>query len=180
MKKLNIILLALVYACLLQACSNDENRRNEAGTLNLVADAEDAKFTVDADNFFRGEVELGRLAMQKGSDKRVRNFGAMMVKDYNKIDGKLISLVQKKKIKLPAAIDSVEQKGVDSLGKKSGRDFDNAYINYMIVEHKQAIVVFTDASKHRYDEDIKKFAHKYTNNLKRHLESIDAIKESMQ
>jgi putative membrane protein len=180
MKKSYVIILSLAIIALLPGCvdKDDTDKKNPRQQLNIVADPDDAKFIVDADLFLNGEIELGKLAVTKGADKRIKNFGAMMVNDYIKLDTKLITLAHAKKITLLDAPGEFKNQHIDSLSKMQGAEFDQAYIKYMVGEHRQAIDVFVDAGKHRFDKDIKKFARRSALNLMRHLDAIDAIRDS--
>lgn len=180
MKKLHIIILSLIVIGCLPGCINDDEqeRKNPRREVTIVADPDDVKFIVDADLFLNGEIALGRLAVSKGVDKRIKNFGAMMVKDYVKLDSRLVALARSKKITLMEAPAEFKDQHIDSLAKMTGPEFDQAYIKYMVGEHRQAIDLFVDAGKHRFDSDIKKFARRGALSLMRHLDAIDAIRDS--
>jgi putative membrane protein len=52
------------------------------------------------------------------SNKRVRDFGAMMIEDHSKAGEQLKSLAASKKVTLPKAISEDRQKKIDELRKK--------------------------------------------------------------
>ena len=72
------------------------------------------------------------------------------------------------------------QKTADDLAKKSGKDFDKAYVDAMLDGHKNAVKLFEDASQNCKDADLKAFATKTLPTLKMHLDSIQAIHDSMK
>ena len=133
---------------------------------------------IKAANTFMAEIEAGKLAVQRGADKRIKNFGAMMVKDHLKANAKLTALAKLKKITLPDSVGGTERGSINSLRTKTGKAFDKAYINYATAAHTNAIGLFDDAAKHRFDPDIRKFADKTSPMLKRHLDAISGIHES--
>jgi putative membrane protein len=80
---------------------------------------------------------------------------------------------------MPMAPDPKQQKMIQDLSQKSGSDFDKAYINYMVDDHKEDVKTFTDQSKKIQDPDLKAFAIKTLPVLQKHLDAINAIHDSM-
>lgn len=145
--------------------------------LHMVIDAYDTQFAITAINGGITEVTLGQLALKNGKSKQVKNFGAMMVKDHSKANDVLLKLIKDKNITPPSSPDKKEQALIDKLSQKSGSDFDKAYINAMIEDHKEDINEFTDGTKKLQDPDLKGFAIKTLPVLKNHLEKINAIQD---
>lgn len=149
-------------------------------TAPVAVNEDDAKFVTEAANGGMAEVELGQLAQQKGQSPDVKAFGEMMIKDHAKANDELKALAQTKNITLPAAIDADQQKVKDELSKKSGKDFDKAYINDMVKDHEKDVKLFEDASKNLKDADLKAFAEKTLPVLKGHLEHCKSVKDKMK
>ena len=146
----------------------------------VVVDKDDAKFVLAAANGGMAEVILGKLAKEKAVNAKVKDFGAMMVKDHSKANNELKALAKSKGITLPDAIDKEEQKVKDELSAKSGADFDKAYVKNMIDDHKADIKEFEKAIKNLKDMDLKAFAVKALPMLKMHLETIQKIQDGMK
>jgi len=125
------------------------------------------------------EIEMGNLAIKNGKSKRVKNFGLMMIKDHGKANTKLMAMAAAKKLGLPTEPGVDEQKMLADLAKKSGNDFDKAYVNMMIEDHKNDVSDFTSASTKTQDPDIKAYAKKTLPVLQKHLDAINAIHDSM-
>jgi putative membrane protein len=138
-------------------------------------DKDDADFAVKAANGGMMEVELGNYAQQNAISKRVKDFGAMMVKDHTKANEELKSLAAAKNITLPTSIGNDAQKNMDDLMKKKGNDFDKAYMNMMVDDHKKDVKEFEMAAKDCKDAEIKSFAGKTLPILLAHLDSTKAI-----
>jgi putative membrane protein len=145
----------------------------------LLVDKEDSQFAVDAINKCLSEIALGKLAIQKGKSKKVKNFGTMMVKDHGKANDKLMAIIKAKKIALVITQDPAQQKMIQDLSQKSGGDFDKAYIKAMIDDHQDDVRIFTDKTKRLQDPDLKNFAIKTLPVLQKHLDAINAIHDSM-
>lgn len=192
MKKLSILIVLAVVLQILQACSGNSRHDTvaKADSLNAVKDTTkklsigvekvDAEFIVDAANGGMTEIQLGKMAMQKGISKQVKNFGAMMVKDHSKINDMVKAIAVTKNISIPKMPGAKEQKIISKLTAKTGKDFDKAYINDMIEDHKDDIKAFQTAAKKCLDPDVKSFAAKTIPILQEHLDAINAIKDSMK
>ncbi|MDN3655442.1 DUF4142 domain-containing protein [Ferruginibacter paludis] len=141
----------------------------------MPVDKDDADFAVKAANGGMMEVQLGNYAQQNAVSKRVKDFGAMMVKDHTKANEELKSIAASKNITLPSSIGTDAQKDMDDLMKKKGNDFDKAYMNMMLDDHKNDVKEFEKAAKDCKDPEIKTFAGKTLPVLLAHLDSTKAI-----
>lgn len=198
MKPWYILTAGLALSTLITSCGNGNGRTdsvdsaknmndsmannssaNGADTSHAMAaapvDKDDADFAVKAANGGMAEVTLGQLAQSNAASQRVKDFGAMMVKDHTDAGDKLKALAQQKNITLPATLGDKEQKMVNDLQKKTGKDFDKAYMNMMLDDHKDDIKEFTKASTNCKDADLKGFATNTLPVLQKHLDSVKAI-----
>lgn len=192
MKKLSVITMIALAACMFQACSGNKDSAETADSINaerdsanaveagIAADEGDAKFAVDAANGGMAEVALGKLAEGKAVNAKVKEFAAMMVADHSKANDELMALAQSKNITLPQAVSTEKQSVMDELTKKSGKDFDKAYVDQMIEDHKKTISMYEDASKNLKDADMKAFVDGKLPTVKAHLEHVTAIHDSMK
>lgn len=198
MKPWYILTAGLALSTLITSCGNGNGRTdsvdsaknmndsmantspaNGADTSHAMAtapvDKDDADFAVKAANGGMAEVTLGQLAQSNAASQRVKDFGAMMVKDHSEAGDKLKALAQQKNITLPATLGDKEQKMVNDLQKKTGKDFDKAYMNMMLDDHKEDIQELTKASSNCKDADLKGFATNTLPVLQKHLDSVKAI-----
>ncbi|QEC66702.1 DUF4142 domain-containing protein [Panacibacter ginsenosidivorans] len=151
------------------------NSTDSSAMNTMPVDKDAADFAVEAANGGMMEVELGKLAQEKASDSRVRDFGAMMVKDHSAVGDKLKSIAAAKNITLPAEMGDKAKKEMEDLSKKSGKDFDKAYMNMMLDDHKKDVKNFEDAADKCKDPDLKTFASTTLPTLRMHLDSAKAI-----
>ena len=115
------------------------------------------------------EVELGKLAQEKGASEQVKSFGQRMVTDHGKANNELKTLAQTKNITVPAAIGPHEKATRDRLAKLSGPAFDRAYMQAMLADHKKDVAEFQRESTAGKDAEIKSFAAKTLPTLEDHL-----------
>jgi putative membrane protein len=139
------------------------------------SDKASADFAVTAAKGGMMEVAMGNIAAQKAINPRVRNFGAMMVADHTKAGDDLKQRATTQNIVLPAAVSEDDQKMIDKLNTKSGKDFDKAYMDMMLDDHKKDIAEFKKAAEKCTNPSIKDFANSSLPVLQKHLDSAQAI-----
>jgi putative membrane protein len=149
--------------------TRDSGEKEHPAPRGYEINGEDAKFAVKAAAGGLKEVELGKLAIQKGSSQMVKNFGAMMVKDHSAANNELAELAKSKKIELPNVLDSKAIKLKEQLGAKSGKDFDKAYTVAMIKDHAEDTTEFAHAIKVVKYPEMTAYAKKTLPILKMHL-----------
>jgi putative membrane protein len=128
------------------------------------------------------EVEMGKLAQQKAGSDQVKQFGTRMVDDHSKANDELKQVASSKGIALPSDLDAKHKGKLAKLETLSGTQFDRAYMDDMVADHKEDVSEFQKQSKSGSDADIKGFASRTLPTLQEHLtlaESTDkAVKGS--
>ena len=115
------------------------------------------------------EVQMGKLAQQKAGSDQVKQFGTRMVDDHSKANDDLKQVASSKGIPLPSALDSEHKSKMAKLEKLSGAQFDRAYMDDMVSDHKKDVAEFEKQAKSGNDADIKGFASKTLPTLQQHL-----------
>ncbi|CAA9508044.1 MAG: hypothetical protein AVDCRST_MAG96-2317 [uncultured Segetibacter sp.] len=167
------------------ATTVDTNRNNNASNdTNAISSntngAADGDFMIEAASGGMMEVELGKTASANATSAKVKEFGRMMVTDHTKANTELKAIAGKKNVTLPAAPAGKHQTHIDELKAKNGADFDKAYVDMMVDDHKEDVSKFQDEAKNGKDPDVKAFASKTLPVLQKHLKSIQAIQEGMK
>jgi len=122
------------------------------------------------------EVMLGETAEMNGMDAKVKALGKMIKEDHTKANAELKSWAANANYMLPTKLDADQQKMVDDLKMKKGADFDKAYTDMMVTDHKKDIVAFKKEASDGTG-DLKAFAAKTVPTLEKHLAaSEDAMK----
>ena len=85
------------------------------------------------------EIDLGKLAAERGAMAEVKKFGQMMVADHTASGDKLGVLASDLKIEAPGQLDDKHKELRDKLSKPQGADFDREYVSAMIEGHKDLI-----------------------------------------
>lgn len=126
------------------------------------------------------EVTLGQTAQQQAASQRVKDFGSMMVRDHTKANDELKAIATAKSFTLPAMLPEKHQKHVDDLSKKTGSDFDKAYIKMMVKDHEDDVKKFEKAASDATDPAIRDFAARTLPVLRTHLDSAKAINKDLK
>jgi putative membrane protein len=127
-------------------------------------------FAMKAADGGMAEVELGRLASQKASNDRVKQFGQKMVDDHSKANNDLKQAASQEGIELPADVSAKHKQKMEKLSALSGAAFDKAYMDEMVRDHVEDVKEFEKASKAPGDSPVKKFAASTLPTLKDHLQ----------
>jgi putative membrane protein len=106
----------------------------------------------------KAEVELGRLASERGTSDAVKQFAQRIVTDHGKADEELTQLAQRPGIALPSDLDAKHKQLIDRLAKLSGAEFDRAYSRGMQRDHDADVKEFHHQAKSGKDADVKAWA----------------------
>jgi putative membrane protein len=149
-------------------------------TLTPTVSTKDVEFASAVTNSALNKVNTGKMALEKSTNSRVKNFATMLVNDHTKLGNELNQIAKDKKITLPALSGMAEMRQADRLAMKQGNDFDKAYMDAMIVDEKKAFDICESGSKACKDASLKAFAAKTLPVLKIHLDSAQAVRSSLQ
>src|ERR1041384_4054058 len=139
MKLLAVIATAAAFA----ASGNINAQTATAGALN---DAQIAMIAVVADSV---DVDAGKLAAEKASNKEVKAFAETMVRDHTAVNAKATALAKKLGV-TPEESDTskkLKSDGDQTLAKLkglSGAEFDKAYVDNEVAYHEAVIGVVTN------------------------------------
>jgi putative membrane protein len=121
------------------------------------------------------EVELGKLAAEKGSSEDVKKFGQRMVEDHSKANDQLKQVASSKGVEVPADLNAKDKATKARLSKLSGEQFDKAYMSDMVKDHQQDVAEFRKESKMAKDPEVKSFASQTLPVIEDHLKEARSI-----
>ena len=152
-----------------------------ASSTGTVPDtAKDKDFIKDAAMGGLAEVQMGNLAVQKATNPDVKNFGQQMVTDHSKANSDFASVVGPKGVVPPTVLDKKHQDVMDELSKKSGADFDKAYMKEMVKDHDMDVPKFEKESKSGEDPDVKAFAARTLPTLQGHQKMAKDVSKKLK
>jgi putative membrane protein len=151
----------------------------EPGSRGDKISNDDAEFVKAAASGGMMEVQLGKMAAEKASNAKVKEFGRRMQQDHSKANDELKKIAARKDIKLPAALEGKHKSAVDKLSKLKGDEFDREYMSVMVDDHKEDIDKFQQQADKAKDAEIKKFAKDQLPILKKHLELAEQTRKQV-
>jgi putative membrane protein len=137
--------------------------------------ASDKLFVKKAAQGGMAEVELGKMAADKGSSDDVKKFGQRMVDDHSKANDQLKQIASGKGLTVPDDLNAKDKATKTRLAKLSGAQFDRAYMNDMVKDHVQDVADFNKEAKMGKDPDIKGFASQTLPTLQDHLKNARSV-----
>lgn len=163
----NVVLTATVAIALAAApaFAKGQKAHKNAGAKQMT----DQTFVTKAGSGNMAEVELGKLAQEKGTSDQVKSFAQRMVTDHTKANDELKTIAQNKNITLPSDLDSHDKALRVRLSKLSGPQFDHAYIQAMVTDHRKVVNEFRHESQMGKDPEVKAFASKTLPTIEEHL-----------
>jgi putative membrane protein len=182
-----ILAACALLAVVVGASAGGTQNSNSSATGNANAHAghnmgsmtADSKFAMMAAMGGMAEVEMGRLAAQKGASDEVRQFGQRMVDDHSKANEQLMQVASSKGMTLPTALDPKHQAEMQKMSALSGDAFDRAYVKMMVKDHKKDVAEFQKEASGGADPDIKSFAATTLPTLQEHLQMIQRINDKV-
>lgn len=188
MKTLQLFCITAAAAVLVAACNNTDRRTaddsvDQAQDVNdstALVSERDSEFAVKAADAGLSEIELGKLALEKAADQRVKDFAKKMVDDHEKANDELMAIAVRHQITLPPAVSKDQADKQRKLREKTAADFDKEYLDIMVDDHGKVVSLFEDASSDLDNADLKLFASKTLPTLKSHHTEAEAIRDSIR
>lgn len=127
-----------------------------------------------------GEIELGKLAEEKGNNQAIKDFGKRMVEDHSKLETQIQDLAKANGVTLPSQPGSAASSLRQQLSKDSGAQFDQTYIQHMLSGHKQAIATFENEIEHGQNPAFKSYAESALPVIQGHIRIAEDVAGKMQ
>lgn len=125
------------------------------------------------------EIESAKMAEQKTANPDVKAFAEKLVADHTKANNELKAMADSKKVAVEGGTSLKDQSKGKSLDAKTGGDFDKAFIDDQIKDHKKDIEAFEKEANEAKDTDVKNLANKLLPTLKEHLSTAESIQEKI-
>jgi len=199
MKKLNnLIMIALLFYAL-QGCKNSRkgttqipdssnknntsiyqnyksfNKRDSSHIISLPplkVDSADAKFAIAAEGDNLAEVYLSVIALQITKDVKIKEFADSVIIGHTKLNDQLSAIAKTKNIQIPSYVSPGRQKNAQTIAKKTGKEFDRAYLSEIEKGSLQSIKLYQSAAVDVKDAQLKEFAAKAVVFIKKYPDLI--------
>ena len=160
---------------------NNPSMQNGAGMNTQEMNSQsamDKMFVKKALEGSMAEVKLGQLAVQKGTDPQVKQFGQRMVDDHTKLIEEMKPVAEQLGVKVPTELSKKDQATLTKMEALLGADFDNAYIKDMVKDHKADDKDFKQEIANGQNPAVKDAAKQGDQVIESHLQEIQQIAQS--
>jgi putative membrane protein len=148
-----------------------------ATTTAFAADRASEKFIKEAIEGNLAEVQVGRLAQEKGQRAEVKSFGEMLASDHGSANQKAMQVASQLGVTPPSEPNAKQKRIYGKLSKLSGDKFDAAFAKEMVSDHKKDIKAFEKAAKNTQDP-ARGFAAETLPTLRKHLETAQSLEKA--
>jgi putative membrane protein len=147
-----------------------------AAKKGALSRADEAFVSQAAQNGY-AEIETGKMAMEKASDPKVKEFAKHMIDDHTQANQELKTLASSKGVEVPDDPSLLQRgKAMVMLKTAEGATFDRRYAESMGVQaHEDNIELFEKAAGSAEDADVKAYAQKLLPKLQEHLKMAQEL-----
>jgi putative membrane protein len=117
--------------------------------------------------------------MQKASNADVRKYAQMMVNHHTQATQQLKAVAAPLGVQMPTVMMPVHQAMADQLQGKSGKNFDETYMDMMETAHKMDIAMFEVKSKAAETPNVQSFATQTLPMLRSHYEMANSLEKKV-
>jgi putative membrane protein len=136
----------------------------------------DEAFVKDAIQGDLAEVKVGELAQQKGQSQDAKSFGQMLQQDHSQNLQQAQQLAQQLGVTPPTEPNAKQKAMYDHLNKLSGAQFDKAFAQGMVKDHKEDIAKFQKQTKSK--GPTAQFAEQTLPVLQKHLQTAQSLEHA--
>ena len=138
------------------------------------ADKKDETFIKDAIEGNLAEVDMGKLAQEKGQSDAVKSFGQMLITDHGNANQVATSVANQIGAMPPTEPNKAQKAMHDRLSKLSGTAFDRQFAMEMVSDHKKDIQKYQLAAKKKNDP-VGDYANQTLPTLQKHLQTAQSL-----
>jgi putative membrane protein len=143
-----------------------------------TASRQDQTFLTKAIEGNLAEIAMGKLAQEKAQSQELKDYGAMLVKDHTDANTKALDLAKQMNVTAPTQPSKKHLQEHERLSKLSGAQFDRAFAQHMVMDHKEDIAEFTKQSKMKAGDPTVTFASETLPVLQKHLQTAESLEKA--
>jgi putative membrane protein len=180
-RELKVLVLAAVVmaAVCIAACSRERSVEAARDDRTPIVSPAAQDFMMKAAEGDLSGIEMARLALQKSSNKDVRDYANMIQSDHTSALEDLTDLMKDKNVSQPGSVPPDVKKDIDRMNGLIGPEFDREFINRMVEDHKKTIEMFQERAAVVQDRDVKKYAEDLLPKLEMHLEKAQRLQSKL-
>lgn len=135
---------------------NDPLSRGEMNTIHNTVD--DKSFVKKASINGMIDVEMAKLAAEKGFSSEVKQYGQKTADERTKSNNQLKEIASRESIAIPNGLTARQQGHIDKLSKLSGTAFDQAYLKDQVKSRGNDVREYQMEAQDGSDTGVKTFA----------------------
>jgi putative membrane protein len=147
--------------------------------MGTFATMDDATFMLTAASSNMLEIQMGQLAGQRANNADVKKFGQMMVQHHGMATQDWKSVATPLGVIMPTTLMPVHQAMLEKVANKSGKEFDEAYMDAMETAHKLDVAMFEVKSKAAQAPAVQTFATKTLPMLRSHSNMASELEKKV-
>jgi putative membrane protein len=148
------------------------NRSNPATSNQKITQAEQ-RFLTEAIQGDLAEVNIGKLAQEKGQADEVKQFGQMLEQDHGDHLKQAEQMAEQMGITAPNSPSAKQQAIHEKLEKLSGSAFDKEFKQAMVKDHQEDVAKYRREAKGK--GPLAQFAQETVPTLEKHLKQAQAL-----
>lgn len=161
-----------------QTTMKSGQKADQAQAQAQKADKDSQKFIKNAMEGNMAEVDVGKLAQEKGKSEAVKKFGQMLATDHAKANEGAKSAAQNVGVEPPSGASVGEQATYLKLKVLSGDTFDKSFANTMVSDHESDIKEYQKASGK--SDAVGQYAKKTLPTLQKHLQDAKQLQAQLK
>jgi putative membrane protein len=174
--------LPIVFVAAIALTAASHHLAARGGTPSRLSDQRpataEAAFLLQAGQATEAEIAAAALAEKQAKDPRVKALSTVLKRDHEAARTELQALAKTKNAEL-TAMTVAQLAAFNRLEKLSGGDFDRAWLEQMVAEHREMRGVYSRASRSA-DADIKGFATRQLAALQTHLKQVQQVQGAIR
>ena len=123
------------------------------------------------------EIDVGKLAQQKGKNPAVKQYGAMLVKDHSAANSKAKTAAKSVKVTPPTGSSMGEKATYLKLKVLSGNSFDNSFAKAMVSDHESDIKEYQKEAQKT--DAVGAYAKESLPTLQKHLQAAQKLEQQL-
>jgi putative membrane protein len=142
------------------------------------ASKQDKTFLTKAIQGNLAEIDMGKLAQDKGQSQQTKDFGGMLVNDHTDANNKAMDIARQLNVDAPQQPSKKQTADHDKLAKLNGARFDREFAMHMVADHKKDIADYKKQAKMKGDDPTAGYANDTLPVLQKHLETAQSLVKS--
>ena len=140
--------------------------------MNQKASKADRKFLMEGMQGDMAEVQLGKLAQQKGQSEDVKQFGQMLAQDHSQHLQQAQQEAQQLGVTPPQQVNAKQTAAYERMSKLTGAQFDKQFTKHEVADHKKDIAEYQKEANSK--GPLAQFAGETVPVLQKHLQTAQA------